>query len=735
MITIGGVDYSAYLERRTLTLNNVLNSQPDTGEFQLITGASKPAVGAEVVITDAASNRIFGGILTSVVELPRGRGYQCGISDYRVKADRYVLNDRFVSMTAGAIVKALFAKYAPEFDTSNVYTGGQVIASIRFKRNSYLTGAMQKLSQLTGYIWDIDYTKKVVFTPPNLNSSPISLTDTSFNFQDLSIVVRREQLRNHIIIRGGKYPSTNPTIDYFTGDGLSLNFRLSKVPFGIDKYIVFREDFAGNIDPAVWIETDVTNPTPPPGHLGSDGYLFTTIQAGASLSQSGWLQVVGGNSTWGGVRLQRFLSETRVTSTNALKRFEMDVSVTDASTQGRFGLWDPSNLNSLIGEQYGVYFNAGTLVPSEGGVSKTPAASITVANGKTFRIRIVPKVGSGAKTYINTDDTGDLLLPADQRIPWRPSQWQLLYDSNAGSLANLTVTPIFNYNFNGRVDRVRVYNQLYNITLTVGGVSKTVGLLGADDDSGCDALVGINNVEVPVLAFFGDTKPAASAAIVLTYYEALPVFVQAKDNVSIAAIAAIESNDGVYQAYIEDATLETRELAYARATTELEQYANPEITVSFTTRSTGVAAGQKLSIAVTAANGSGHDYTGSVLINAVTIKSLGSDNYEYTVTAGAHLKGIEDYIYELIQAGKPADPVDDDNAVIDGLVYGSDEITFTDLGVIEVASAGPYTYADSLSDLSFILLEDGVSKLLQENGSDHLLLAVPAQYGLSEYTE
>jgi hypothetical protein len=65
-----------------------------------------------------------------------------------------------------------------------------------------------------------------------------------------------------------------------------------------------------------------------------------------------------------------------------------------------------------------------------------------------------------------------------------------MYESAAGSFATLTIVPIHNKNFSCRVGRVKVFNRLYNFSLTVDGVDQVVGVLNVDSDGGYDAAIG-----------------------------------------------------------------------------------------------------------------------------------------------------------------------------------------------------------------------------------------------------
>lgn len=717
-LLIGGTDYTRYLRKGSVRHSNVLNAEPDTLDFELVAGAPSPPIGADVTYTLPNGSRLFGGVLMSDPQRKAGFmavDYNPACSDWRPRVDAKILNDRRVNETAGQTLTYLFGKYAPEFDTSSIDLGGPVLRSVRFQRGTRLTEALDKLADIVGYVWDIDPYKKVIWKPAGTLAAPMELNDTSFNFEDLNVTVSAEEVKNRIFIEGGSFPNTTATVDNFTGDGLSTQFRLSQTPFSLDNYVVFDEPFNG-LDATKWVKTSPSNPSPPAGHIATDGYLFTTIQQGASLAESGWLQVVGGNSTWGNVRL---MSYQPIARGDGGRRFEWDVYATVATGQGRVGLWDPNNQSALAGEQWGFYFNAGTIVPSVGGVTQTALNTVTYTAGKTVRCRIIPKASAGAVMWVNTDDSGDTGLPVDQRVPWRPSLWVKLFDSSTGSLANLTDAAIFNHSFQGRVDRVKVFNRLYGLTLTVASVEKVVGLLNVDNDAGCDALVGTAAGGVPVLAFFGDTKPASSAAVQVTYFRGIPINIVASDAASIVAMKAIENpggsptgSDGVKDGYINDPALTTIQMAQLRGQQELAQFANPPVTLTFRTRVTGLRAGQVLNVNLTAAK-SGRDLQGSFLIQQVDTVSLGDgQTYEATVTAGSRLKGLSEYLRDLQIAGRAVDDPGDENAVITEIVFtadtltfsdsgsvsgpgvtASDDITFTDLGSVTNGPTGPFTYA------------------------------------------
>lgn len=775
ILTIGGVAFDAWLERESLHHVDNLIASPDTLDFGLNfqgaagTACPTPSVGAEVIYTmpstggmllesgshvlmESSGNvviegrRLFGGVLASAPQVKQGFkavGYTCACTDYRVYLDRKTLNEWQVNITAGSLIVLLIAKYAPEFDTSGVDITGPLIPSYRCKRSDRLTGVMDDLAKLTGFMWDVTPYKKIVWAAPGTIPAPFGLTDTSYNFLNLSVTTARDQLQNRVIIKGAKYPASVATVDRFTGDGLTSAWRLSKQPYGTDGYLLFEEKFA-SLNTLIWGVANVTNPAPPAGHASSDGYIFTTLQVGGALSESGFLQVVGGDAVWGDVRLSALVPLARG---DGFQRFEMDIYPTDVTGFGRVGLWDPSAPNTSAGEVYGVYFNAGTVYPSEAGVQKVALAGFTYLATDIVRVRIIPNVTTGAETWVNKD-------AANQ---FRASQWVHLYTSATGSQALLTVTPCFNNNLTFRVGRTKVLKRLYNVALTVAAVAETVGVLNVDADGGLDAVIGTEAGDAPVLAFYPDKIPAAAAAIVITYYESIPIMTQADDFVSQSTIKALENptntvtgSDGIYEGYLEDPLIDTLARARMRALAQLNEFSNPLVTLTFDTYTDGLKAGQTITVALTLAI-SGRTVSGSYLIQDVHTSSLGSGAYAYSVTAGSRLKGFEEYVLELLIGAKALSATQSDNSALDvivaaadtltmtdsGLVSGpgvtgSDTVTFTDAGSVVAGALPPYVYGSSLAVSGGIALEAG-SRVLLEAGAGNFLFEGPTHYGYASY--
>lgn len=707
VLTIGGVDYTGFVTRDSLTHLNALGSEPDTLSFTLSPLAPLPSVSSEVYYT--RHNEVdpcFGGVLVGFPRRIIGQVYQ-GISvtcsDWRVRLDAKFINKRWTAKTPGQIIVEAVERYAPEFDTSLVDISGSPVTSITYRRDGKLTDLLNKLCDITGYIWDVTPDKKVIFQAVSTMVCPIELTDTSRNFSNLVINVNRDDMRNAVYVSGRPQPAAVLTTDRFTGDGLTSGLRLTGTPYGLDNYIAFEDEFSRGVRPAIWNETDQTNPSPPPGYLPSDGYLDTRDNSGGiTLAESGWLQILGGTSVWGQVTE---MSQNPQTRGDGNKRFEWEVYVETAAKTGMFGLWNPANQTAQAGASHAFIFDgaSGLIKPFDNGAVQTALASVAYTAGTGVRLRIIPKAVTGAVYWVNTDAANG----------FRASQWVKLYDSAAVSLTLFTIAAAFVFNFEGRVNRVRAYNKLYGVDLTVGGVAKIVGLLGIDaDDGGVDALVGVN-ADVPKLAFFADTIPTLAAAVVISYFEAVPTSIYLRDEAAIAALKLIENptndpngSDGVVEHKIVDLQIDSKRLANQVGTQDLAENSNPPISVSFETKSPGVRSGQIISVNLTPASGA-LNISDSFLITQVEDSPIGDGFYSYQVTASSRLKGFGSLMLTLFKkADAISDFQEDDNSPLEEFINGADTLAFNDSG--SVTNPG-IVGSDEISITDAGILVDGPS--------------------------
>lgn len=121
-------------------------------------------------------------------------------------------------------------------------------------------------------------------------------------------------------------------------------------------------------------------------------------------------------------------------------------------------------------------------------------------------------------------------------------------------------------------------NDPANVSVTVGGVAKTIGILNID--TGKDFYVDYNRGEASAAV-----APGAGVAVVFTLQNYIPTIKRAQNSNtgygSQVRIGSLEGGDGVYEVFIEDTTLTTLQSAVDRAQGELLQFGKPTLRGSF----------------------------------------------------------------------------------------------------------------------------------------------------------
>lgn len=121
-------------------------------------------------------------------------------------------------------------------------------------------------------------------------------------------------------------------------------------------------------------------------------------------------------------------------------------------------------------------------------------------------------------------------------------------------------------------------------TVTVGGVTKTVGKDFLDKDEDFDCLWDYNQKYIRFVS-----APANGAAIAVVGIPLIPIIVQVQDDASI-------SKYGVYEFSKIDTTISSKEQAKQYAIAQLESYANKIQEAEFSTYQSGLRSGQIINI-------------------------------------------------------------------------------------------------------------------------------------------
>jgi hypothetical protein len=180
----------------------------------------------------------------------------------------------------------------------------------------------------------------------------------------------------------------------------------------------------------------------------------------------------------------------------------------------------------------------------------------------------------------------------------------------------------------------------YDLSLMeVNEVPVTIGREGIDDPSTVDF---IYNAEQQRVTLAAGTKPADGVTIAWTYKFRITIITQAENAASQAAIAAIQGGSGIYEDVIRDDTIITLEAAEAQAQGAINQFSDPFVSGSYITRTEGYVAGQLVKI-----NLPEKGLVNTYMVQAV--KTTYTNNvWEYTISFGGKLLGVEDYLQALI---------------------------------------------------------------------------------------
>ncbi len=216
----------------------------------------------------------------------------------------------------------------------------------------------------------------------------------------------------------------------------------------------------------------------------------------------------------------------------------------------------------------------------------------------------------------------------------------------------------------------------HNVSLTVNGVTKTLGVKNLDT-SGYDWY--LNFQEKYVEQDSGGTVLATTDTLVLTYTYDIPILVAVEDTASILA-------NGVKEFAIFDKSIDTTQAARDRASAELTDYANDVIEGSFTTLTTGFRSGQYINI-----NLSEYGINDDYIVQKVVARTMGAGVYSYQVyIASSKTLGIIRFLIELLEANKNLIELDD-SEVIDELVQIQDSLLSDSLtDALTIDSTGPY---------------------------------------------
>jgi len=249
-IYIDSVDKSSIVEFGSVKKKDIINQQTDTLEFEITYHSGqtfRPTANSEVEMYDGVT-KIFGGKIHDIsrqIQSDNRVLYKVRCKDYSYDLDRYLVIEGYETETVNNIIADILANFTDGTFTDTNVDCSLVITKVTFDRIT-VSDALQKLSDLTGYSWYVDYDKDIHFFEKNTELAPFNITDGDGNHIPDTLEVEDDfsQIKNRVFVKGGEIEGTTRT-EYFDGDGSKLLFRLGNkfsaaptVTVGVTPYTV-----------------------------------------------------------------------------------------------------------------------------------------------------------------------------------------------------------------------------------------------------------------------------------------------------------------------------------------------------------------------------------------------------------------------------------------------------------------------------------------------------------------
>lgn len=229
VIKFNDVDKTSSISRDNFKIKNVLTKEVDTCFLTIKNYEGhtyKPDLADDIKIFDNGE-KIFAGIVVKIAERMEGAkiiAHDIECIDYTRLADKKLVAEYYEQKTVDYIIENIVSNYLSGFTVNNVDCD-KVVDYVAFNYEPF-SKCLQRLAELVGYDWYIDYDKDIHFFSKETNPAPFNLTDNNgrYIFKSLEIVRDTRQLKNVIYVRGGEY-----TADWFTenqfGDGVKRDFK------------------------------------------------------------------------------------------------------------------------------------------------------------------------------------------------------------------------------------------------------------------------------------------------------------------------------------------------------------------------------------------------------------------------------------------------------------------------------------------------------------------------------
>ncbi len=230
-LRIGGVDRTSLYNGGSLMIEKALKAR-GTMDFELNDRAgSYCPVDGETVEFFHGDALIFGGRVYQPVQRKMGemggRRHSVGVNDWHEVCGRILVAEVYEDKTAGYIVSDIRARYLDaEGITEGDIQAGPVLSKVIFDYQ-YASECFDRLSELTGFEWEIEPGRALNFFARSSYAAPFHITGATA-VRNVQVSTDRSQYRNRQYVRG--VGITDTLVREFTGDGKTTTF---SVDYGI----------------------------------------------------------------------------------------------------------------------------------------------------------------------------------------------------------------------------------------------------------------------------------------------------------------------------------------------------------------------------------------------------------------------------------------------------------------------------------------------------------------------
>ena len=230
-IQIDGTDRSSIIQFGSVSKTDAINQQTDTLNFSILYHAGqtfRPETNSEVIMLDGAT-KVFAGKIYAVEKSIQGNGtvkYTVKVKDYSYDLGRLLVVEGYENMTVEEIIADVLSTYASGFTGNNVSCTLDVVKVV-FDRITVVE-VLNRLAEMSGYSWYVDYDKDVHFFEKNTEPAPFNLIDGDGNHipETLQASDDFSQIRNRVFIKGGEIEGESRT-ETFDGNGTKKQFKLA----------------------------------------------------------------------------------------------------------------------------------------------------------------------------------------------------------------------------------------------------------------------------------------------------------------------------------------------------------------------------------------------------------------------------------------------------------------------------------------------------------------------------